>query len=60
MSITHKKVSIVPDNQETEQVQPSDWNNTHDIDSAALAAAIYDDLNSLSNAVTLQSAEECF
>jgi archaellum component FlaG (FlaF/FlaG flagellin family) len=57
MSITHQKVSFVPDNQETEQVQPSDWNDTHTVDPAALAAEIYDDLNSLSNAVTVVSAD---
>ena len=39
ISITHKKVSSVPDSADTTLVQPSDWNDTHDATGIAASGA---------------------
>lgn len=47
ISITHKKVSSVPDSADTTLVRPSDWNDTHDATGIAASGA-NSDITSLS------------
>lgn len=43
MAIKHNKVSAVSDSGDTSLVQPSDWNDSHDIDNSGLALPVVND-----------------